>query len=87
MPNIKSAIKRMRTSNRQADVNRRLKSRVTTARRAFQEAVTVGDKTRGEAAYNALASALDRAAKHGTIKRNKADRSKSRANKHLVAMG
>lgn len=86
MPNIKSAMKRMRTSARQAEANRRIKTRITTMRRKFNAAVAHGDKTACQTAYNEFASTLDKAAKHGTIKSNTADRSKARAHNRLVAL-
>ncbi len=86
MPNIKSAMKRMRTSARQAESNRRIKTRITSMRRKFHDAIAHGDKDTCQAAYNQFASTLDKAATHGTIKRNTADRSKARANHQLVAL-
>ena len=86
MPNIKSAMKRMRTSARQAEANRRIKTRITTMRRKFMSAVSHGDKAAGQLAYDAFASTLDKAAKSGTIKRNTADRSKSRAHNRLASL-
>ncbi len=86
MPNIKSAIKRMRTSARQTATNRQIKTRISSTRRKFLDAVAHGDKAVCQQAYNTFASALDKAAKSGTIKKNTADRSKARATKRLATV-
>jgi small subunit ribosomal protein S20 len=86
MPNIKSAIKRVRTTERQTTVNRRVKTRVSSARRSFGDTVQEGSKEAAQKAYDTFASALDKAAKAGVIKKNTADRSKSRAHKTVARM-
>ncbi len=86
MPNIKSAIKRVRTTERQTTVNRGVKTRVTSTRRSFADAMADGNKEAAQKAYNAFASALDKAAKGGIIKKNTADRSKARAHKSIAQM-
>jgi len=79
MPNIKSAKKRMRTSERRHDANRAARSRVLTARRRLEKAAMAGDETASEEALRTYASAVDKAAKRGAIAKNNASRRKARA--------
>ncbi len=78
MPNIKSAIKRVKTSEKSRLRNRSIKSGLLTARRSLEKAMAEGDKTVINAALSNYASKLDKAAKRGVIKRNVANRKKSR---------
>ncbi len=84
MPNIKSAEKRMRQSARLNARNRSVKARIATNRRQFFEAVAGGKKEDSMQAFRVYASALDKAAGKGIIKKNTADRRKARAAAHLV---
>ncbi len=86
MPNIKSAMKRVRTTERQTGVNRGVKTRVASARRGFNDAVAAGSKEVAQKAYNTFVSVLDKATKSGVVKKNTADRSKSRAHKRVAQM-
>jgi len=79
MPHTKGAAKRMRTSEEKRQSNRATKSRLTSVRREFLEAVAAGDKTKSAELLNVYASHLDKAVKHGVIPSNNADRHKSRA--------
>jgi small subunit ribosomal protein S20 len=86
MPNLKSAIKRTRTTERRAAINRLRRSRITTARGKIQEAVTMDDKAKAELALKEFCSAMDKAAQTNVVSKNKADRSKSRATKRVAAL-
>jgi len=80
MANNKSAIKRWHQSLKRRDRNRATRSFTRSSVRTVREAAAAGD---GEAAKTALAaaySALDRAAKKGTIHEGKANRQKRRLN-------
>ena len=79
MPNIESAKKRLRTSEKARQGNKSVKSRITTTRRKFYATVTGDDKAAAVAAYTTYSSALDKGVKRGAIKKNNADRRKSRA--------
>ncbi len=79
MPNIKSAKKRLRTAEKARQGNKSVKSRITTARAKFYAAVAGTDKDAASAAFDTYCSALDKAVKRGAIKKNNADRRKSRA--------
>jgi small subunit ribosomal protein S20 len=78
MPNTKSAERRMRNSARKQLQNRSTKSRLGTLEKKYSDLVAAGKKTEATAAYNELSSALDKAAKTGTVHRSTAGRKKSR---------
>lgn len=86
MPNLKSAKKRMRVSERQQVENYSTRTRVRTSHRRFLEAIAGQDKEAMAAAYSTYCSMLDKAAKHNVIKKNTAIRSKSRAANRLRAI-
>ena len=86
MPNIKSAKKRMKTSDQNRVANKAVKTRIASTRRKFIETTATGEKAASEAHFREFCSALDKAAKKGVIKANNASRRKSRAAAHLAAM-
>lgn len=75
MPNVKSAIKRARTSQARRARNRRDRSQVRTAVKRVREAP---DTELAEANLARALAILDRSARKGIIHRNKAARDKSR---------
>jgi ribosomal protein S20 len=79
MPNIKSAIKREKTSEKSRQANASNKSRLNTARRAFLAAASEGDEASRLEAFKKFSSAIDKAAKVGVISKNAVARRKSRA--------
>ncbi|MDK3160233.1 30S ribosomal protein S20 [Kamptonema cortianum] len=83
MPNIKSAIKHTRSDKRKAAYNSKAKEKVKSARKEFIKLVEAGNKDEAAKAISKVASALDKAAKRGTIHKNKASRIKSRLAKRL----
>ena len=83
MPNIKSAEKRVRQSEKSRAKNRAVKSKINTARKPVIEGKL--DKEAMAKAVSAYASTLDKAVKQGVIKKNTANRRKSRAAKRLAA--
>lgn len=68
----------MRNSARKQLKNKSTKSRLGTLERKYADLVAAGKKTEATAAYGELASALDKAAKTGTVHRSTASRKKSR---------
>jgi small subunit ribosomal protein S20 len=86
MPNIKSAEKRVRQTVKTTANNKVKKSRISSSRNKLADAVNSGDKDKAKEALSSFSSALDKAAKSGVIKSNKADRSKSRAVKSVAKM-
>jgi small subunit ribosomal protein S20 len=86
MPNTKSAMKRQRQTVESTLLNKSKKSRISSAKRDMETAIQMGDGDKAKAAYCTFCSTLDKGAKAGVIKSNKADRSKSRAAKALKKM-
>jgi len=83
MPNIKSAIKRVKTSEESRAQNASVKSAMRTAVKNFEALVTNNDVENAKAAYVEAASKLDKAARKGLIQKNVASRQKSRLAKKL----
>ena len=81
MPNLKSAKKRLRQTEGRRLLNSARKTRVRNTRRAFNDALESGDAEVAKTSYAAYCSALDKAAKHGSLAKNNATRSKTRAAK------
>lgn len=77
MPNIKSAEKRVRISQKQNLRNRQIKSVIKTKIRRFDTVLLEGDTAAREKSYREAVSALDRAARKGTIHKNLAGRKKA----------
>jgi small subunit ribosomal protein S20 len=86
MPNIESAKKRLRTSEKARQGNKSVKSRITTARAKFFTAVAGDDKAAAQTTFNTYCSALDMGVKRGSIKKNNANRRKSRAALRMNAL-
>ena len=78
MPNIKSAMKRVKVSEKKNLRNRMVKSSVKTAVRKFNEQETVEQ-------YAATTSAIDKAVAKGIIHKNAANRKKARLAKMVKA--
>lgn len=83
MPNIKSAKKRMRSSETRRIGNLAVKTRVKTARRKAREALEAGVAEAAGAAVREYSSVLDKAVKRGVITKNTAIRRKKRATEAL----
>ena len=83
MPNIKSAKKRMRSSETRRQGNLVVKTRVKSAKRKATEALDAGVAETATTAVREYSSVLDKAVKRGVIKKNTAVRRKARANNAL----
>ena len=83
MANSKSAEKRIRTTERQAERNRMYRSRVKTAIKKAEQQIFSGQPS--EDAVREACSTLDKAAVKGIIHKNNAARRKSRLVKKLHA--
>jgi small subunit ribosomal protein S20 len=83
MANIKSAQKRIRSSEKRRQGNLVVKSRVKTARRQAREALSAGVVEPAKEAVSNYSSVLDKAVKRGVIKKNTAIRRKKRATEAL----
>jgi small subunit ribosomal protein S20 len=87
MPNTSSAKKRVRQNARRAAINKNRLSRVRTAMRKAEEAITSGDKKAAEAAVKAAEPEIMRGAGKGVVHRRSGARKVSRLNKALKKMG
>lgn len=77
MANIKSALKRIRSSARKQARNKPVRSAIKTYVKAAQQNINTGNDNSAQAVVNAI-SALDKAASKGIIHPNQAARRKSR---------
>lgn len=83
MPNIKSAIKRVRQSEKRTQRNRYFKSTARTYVKRARRLIETGELTEAEAVIVQAYQALDKAAQKGAIHKNKAARNKARLTKAL----
>lgn len=86
MPNLYSAVKRMRVAEKAHLRNRAAKSGISTSRRELFETCAGKDFAKSRQAFSAYCSILDKAAIKGLIKRNTAIRRKRRAAAKLAAI-
>ena len=86
MANIKSAKKRVITSQVRAERNKAIKSRVKTYIKKVEAAVAAGDKAAAQAALLAATSEIDKATSKGVYHKNTASRKVSRLAKAVSAM-
>lgn len=77
MANIKSAIKRVKVTEKQNLRNRMEKSALKTAIRRYDEALKTDDQQAAQAAYLRAVSSVDHAASKGVIHKNAANRKKA----------
>ena len=77
MPNIKSAEKRVRTTQTRNLRNRMLKNQLKTSIRRMTVAISEGDATAAETIYRSTIGLLDKAVLKGAIHKNTANRKKS----------
>ena len=82
MPNIKSAIKRVKVAEKKNLRNRMIKSAMKTVVKKYETAVEAGSAD--AAMLSNTASAIDRAAAKGVISKNAANRKKARMAKRLA---
>ncbi len=83
MPNIKSAIKRVKVNAKKNLRNRMVKSSMKTTIKKFDTAVA-SDAKQAVVLLDASYSALDKAATKGVIHKNAANRKKARLAKRLA---
>ena len=81
MPNIKSAIKRVKVNEKKNLRNRMIKSAMKTDIKKYEAAVAAGSAD--AAMLSATASAIDKAAAKGVISKTAASRKKARMAKRL----
>ena len=83
MPNLKSAKKRLRQSQRRRLDNRKARSEIRTRTKLLLQ---IDSKSEAEQAYRELAAVLDRAAQRRLMHPNAAARQKSRLNRYVSAL-
>ena len=83
MPNIKSAIKKVRVIETKTEQNNMVKSAYKTAVKTFEAAVAEGDKSKAEATFKEAVKKIDQACTKNVIKANTASRKKSSLSKKL----
>ena len=83
MPNIKSAIKRVKVSETKTSENTMIKTAYKTAVKNFMNEVEAGNKAKAEETYKVAVKAIEKAAAKGVIKDNTAARKKSSLTKVL----
>ena len=86
MPNIHSAVKRMRVAEKARLRNKSAKSKISTIRRQLFEVCAAKDVDKSRKVFSDYCSALDKAAIKGIIMKNTAIRRKQRASARLAAM-
>jgi small subunit ribosomal protein S20 len=86
MPNIKSAIKRVKVSEKRRLRNASQKSNLRTAIKGFETAAASSNVETATAALVIASKKLDKAATKGLIHKNAAARKKSRLAKRLNAL-
>ena len=79
MANTKSALKRVRQTERRTERNRAAKTRIKTLRRKVADVVESGNADEVKKILGEFSSVVDKAAKRGVIHRNKANNLKSKA--------
>lgn len=83
MPQLKSAAKALRASERRRVINDRWRRRLREHLHEVRDALTAKDQTAALATYRTAQSTLDRAARHHLIHPNKAARQTARL-KHAI---
>jgi len=83
MPNIKSAIKRVKVNEKRRQRNASQKSALRTAVKAFEATVSSNNVESAKEALILASKKLDKAASKGLIHKNAANRKKSRLAKKL----
>lgn len=78
MANIKSAKKRINTIRRQTEENKRVKSEINTYIKKYKACVDTNDMEGAKKLYSETVSIIDSAASKNIIRKETADRKKSR---------
>lgn len=86
MPNIKSAIKRVKTNDKRRALNASQKSSLRTAVKTVDTALASNEVEAAKAALIVATKKLDKAVTKGLIHKNAAARKKSRLTKKLNAL-
>lgn len=87
MANIKSAIKRIRTSESRRLRNKNRVSRIRTFIKKVEAALTTGDATAAQTAFRELQPEIARGAAKGALHLNTGSRTLSRLSSKIKALG
>jgi len=87
MPNIASAKKRVRRTEKRTAVNHARKSRIRSITRKVEEALQAGDKGAAQAALKAAEPEIMRGVSKGVIHKNTGARKVSRLTKRVTQLG
>jgi len=87
MPNIDSAKKRVRRTEKRTKINHARKSRIRTFTRKVEEALASGDQTAAKAALQAAEPEIMRGVSKGVIHKNTGARKVSRLAKRVAKLG
>lgn len=87
MPNIRSAIKRLRQNEKRNLYNRKIKSFLNTQKKKVLKSIQSGDKNLSIEEFKKYASALDKAARKNVIHSNRAAVRKSNMMKKINVAG
>ncbi len=77
MPNIKSAKKRVKVTQKKTLINMSHKTALKTAIKKFEAAVVAGDKENAKVLFNEASKKLDQSVNRGILHKNNAARKKS----------
>ncbi len=83
MPNIKSAIKRVKVNEKRRVNNASQKSALRTTVKSFENTIATNQVDSAQEAFNSASKKLEQAASKGIIHKNAASRKKSRLAKKL----
>ncbi|MDP4162616.1 MAG: 30S ribosomal protein S20 [Bacillota bacterium] len=86
MPNIKSAIKRVKTTEARNAQNTTVKSSMRSAVKKVEAAISTNDSATAKEVFANASSKLDKAAAKGLVHKNAAARKKSRLMKKMNAL-
>ena len=77
MPNIKSAKKRVKVTEKKTLINMSHRTALKTAIKKFEAAVAAGDKENAKTLFNEASKKLDQSVSRGILHKNNAARKKS----------
>ncbi|MDD4870516.1 MAG: 30S ribosomal protein S20 [Kiritimatiellae bacterium] len=86
MPNIKSAAKRAKTSEKNRIKNKGIMTLISSLRNDLYDAISAGDSTKSLELFKQYYSVIDKAAKKGIIRKTAASRRKSRASLRMATL-
>lgn len=86
MPNIKSSKKAVKVIAKKTDANHELKARVKNSIKKCEKAITAKDVEAASVAVKDVQKNIDKAVSKGIVKKNTADRQKSRLNSKVKNM-